>query len=131
MATTAAHIDWCEYTLPNPEGSPVPSIKTCLVVLTLFAAFPELDRVPAQNRSGKQWTITNTASPIGVGQDSVGIDIYCTTIEEQKILRRLMPQHVFTTDVNDLLTYAMHCHDRAFDADAAVAAAMRALMSMQ
>ena len=133
MATRSAHIDWCEYTLPNPEHSQVPSIKTCLAVLTLFAAFPELDRVPAQNRTGKQWALTNTPSPIGVGEDSQGIDVYCMTIEEQIALRHLMTQnnaHVFTSNVHTLLTSAMHRQDIASDVGAAVAAASRALTGM-
>ncbi len=59
MQTVSDHVDWSRYTLPAPAHSGKKGVLTCLVVLTLLAAFPELDRVPAQNKAGKavaaQW----------------------------------------------------------------------------
>jgi hypothetical protein len=47
-------------TLPPPADARVRAIDACLIVLTLFPAFPELDRVPAQNKGGKMLAQTNT-----------------------------------------------------------------------
>jgi hypothetical protein len=105
MKTFGYHIDWSKYTLPPPADSSVESVHACLVVLTLFPAFPELDCVPAQNRGGKAWATTNTVSPIEV--DDVpewGFDICAATIEEQILLRAKLPHYVFRTDVQSLST---------------------------
>jgi hypothetical protein len=81
---------------------------TCLAVLTLFPAFPELDRVPAQNKGGKVLATTNTASPIEVSNVAGCFDICAVTIEEKQIrLRALLPLYVFSTDVQLLSTKLM------------------------
>jgi hypothetical protein len=77
MKTKSDHIDWSTHCLPVPEGAKADyNVITCLVVLTLFPAFPELDRVPAQNKGGKAVSDMNTTSPIGVGETAQGFDIY-------------------------------------------------------
>ncbi len=103
-------------------------MKTCIAVLTLFPAFPELDRVPAQNRGGKKVADANTVSPIGVGVQARGMDCYCITIAQQIALRKLVTDEtdfMFTTDVQLLQTYDMHMRILASQKDVAVAAAAR------
>ncbi len=102
MATYSYHTDWSMYTLPLPAAHEKASVHTCLVVLTLFAAFPELDRVPLQNKGGKVAAASNEKSPIEVGDAGGGFDICAATVEEQIRLRELvtlLQQHSFSTDV--------------------------------
>ena len=74
-----AHLDWEAYRLPAPYGNNMAGEITCLMVLSLFAAFPELTSIPAFNKGGKGWThIKHALSEIGVGNchDGVG-STYC------------------------------------------------------
>jgi hypothetical protein len=133
MKTFCAHIDWSTYTLPPPADSSVESVGTCLVVLTLFPAFPELDCVPAQNRGGKTWATTNTVSPIEVADvPEWGFDICAATIEEQILLRAklqtLLPHYVFRTDVQSLSTTTSLRRRAASGTRNAAAAARDALL---
>ncbi len=135
MSTFSDHIDWGRYTSPLPEGAKnedqkhsKSTVATCIAVLTLFPAFPELDRVPAQNRGGKKVADTNTVSAIGVGVHAQGMDCYCLSINEQKALRKLVTHETgfrFTTDVHLLQTYEMHMRTLKSQKDDAVAAAAR------
>ena len=131
LTTISSHVDWVVYNLPLPEGANVDtksSAKTCIVVLTLFPAFPELDRVPAQNRGGKKVADANTTSAIGVGIQGQGIDVYCLTIAEQIALRKLVATetgYFFTSDVDLLQTQEMHMRILKSEKDDAVAAAAR------
>ena len=94
--------------LPPPaDASVAGGIDTCLVVLTLFPAFPELERVPAQNQGGKRLVQTNTVSPIEVADvPEWGFDIGVTSIDSQIALRQKLPRFLFSTDVKLLLTQA-------------------------
>ncbi len=68
MASIKGHLDWERYNLPAPYDSDLGAAETCLMVLSLFAAFPELTSIPAFNRGGKGWTgINHALSEIGVG----------------------------------------------------------------
>jgi hypothetical protein len=113
MKSCKAHLDWELYRLPAPHMSDLASAKTCLIVLSLFAAFPVLTSIPAFNHGGKGWTGTNHAmGQIGVGNchDGKG-SIYCLSVDGQISLRELLlqhTQHVFTTDVNSCVTFSMH-----------------------
>ena len=94
--------------LPPPaDASVAGGIDTCLLILTLLPAFPELDRVPAQNKGGKKMVQTSTASPIEVADvPGWGYDIGVTSIDTQIALRQKQPLFLFSTDVNLLLTHA-------------------------
>ncbi len=75
MSSFKGHLDWERYNLPAPYDSDLAAADTCLMVLSLFAAFPELTSIPAFNRGSKGWTgITHALSEIGVGNchDGVG-----------------------------------------------------------
>ena len=133
MSTFSDHTDWGRYNIPHPEGAKNEdpthkSVATCIAVLTLFPAFPELDRVPAQNRGGKKIADANTVSAIGVGVQAQGMDCYCISIDEQIALRKLVTDEtgfMFTTDVHLLQTYEMHTRTLKSQKDDAVAAAAR------
>jgi hypothetical protein len=118
MHSNKGHLDWGPYMLPAPYGSSQAAASTCLVVLSLFPAFPELTSIPAFNRGSQDWTGTNHAqSEIGVGNCHDGLgSIYCKTLDGQIMLRGLLlqhTQHVFTTDVNSCVTQGMHFAARA------------------
>ena len=119
MSSGAAHLDWETYSLPAPYGDNLAAQRTCLMVLSLFAAFPELTSIPAFNKGGQGWMHVNHAhSEIGVGNchDGVG-SIYCLSLDGQITLRALLrthtPQYVFTTDVGNCTTQYMHQAARA------------------
>ncbi len=61
MSSGAAHLDWETYRLPAPYGDNMAGERTCLMVLSLFAAFPELTSIPAFDRGGQDWTGTKHA----------------------------------------------------------------------
>ncbi len=88
------------------------------MVLSLFAAFPELTSIAAFNKDANDWTgVKSAPSQIGVGNchDGAG-SIYCLSLDGQSTLRELLlehTQHVFTTDVNSCVTFAMHTAARA------------------
>ena len=108
-----ASLDWEVYNLPAPYDFNVPAEITCLLVLSLFAAFPELTSIAAFNRGAKDWNgVKHAVCEIGVGHchDGVG-SIYCLSLDGQITLRDYLlqhTQHVFTTDVNSCVTLGMH-----------------------
>jgi hypothetical protein len=74
MSSFKAHVDWEKYRLPAPYGDDMAGAETCLMVLSLFAAFPELTSIPAFNRGGQGWTGRKHAlSEIGVGKTATTV----------------------------------------------------------
>jgi len=125
IATVSHHIDWPLYSLIGPNGSGNARANTCLLVLLLFLAYPELERICAQNRGGESWFDGNARGTVGVGADEDGMGaIFCNSIEEQTRLRALcvqsMPDYVFTSDVDSLVTFADHRRKKRSDKAQAV-----------
>jgi len=123
IVTFSEHIDWARFLATPPDNLPSNAYKagqSCLVLLLLFIAFPDLKRVCSQTNGGNCWNPTNTPSPVGVGVTAGGIGaIYCRTIEKQTSLRALLPDFAFASDVNSLDTFAMHLARGAADTAAA------------
>jgi hypothetical protein len=118
MRSMKARLDWALYSLPAPYDFNVGTEETCLLVLSLFAAFPELTSVAAFFHGGKDWNgVKHAVSEIGIGNchDGAG-SVYCLTLDGQITLRGNLlqhTQHVFTTDVTSCVTYGMHVAARA------------------
>jgi hypothetical protein len=120
MHSVKGSLDWQDYNLPAPYDAYSYSAAqpTCLIVLSLFAAFPELTSIPAFNQGAQDWTgVTHDQSAIGVGNchDGAG-SVYCMSVAGQIMLRQMLlqhTQHVFTTDVNSCVTFGMHRGARA------------------
>jgi hypothetical protein len=72
------------------------AMKTCLAPLFLFLLFPHLQRIPAFNRGGMDWTRKKAskgeASELGVALDADGnmVVIYALSKARQEVLRRRM-----------------------------------------
>ena len=129
IMTIVSHPDWPMYTMPSPHNSDLQSAKTCVIVLLLLIAFPDLLWICALNGGGEVWG-ENEPGTVGVGTDSqnrMGA-IYCLSIQQQIDLRALFlsenPDFQFTSRVENLVTLGDHQKARGVGRTQAAAAAL-------
>jgi len=127
ISTIVTHPNWPRYKLASSHNSRLNGADTCVIVLPLLIAFPELLWICALNGGGEVWG-ENVPGTVGVGTDAqhrMGA-IYCLSIQQQIELRALYvgenPNFQFTSRVQSLATLGDHQKTKGVGRTQAVAA---------